>query len=140
MPGHLVSSRASARSRWSPGASAWRCPEKRIPIVPSPRHNGAGSSRPGEGSCMLRTGNDYRQSLRDGREVWIDGERVADVTTHPAFRPIGAVRARMYDMAHEARFRDVMTYAGPAGDALSRATKPPKTQQDWQDKRAWVDA
>ncbi len=32
------------------------------------------------------TGAEYRQSLRDGREVYIDGERVADVTTHPAFR------------------------------------------------------
>ena len=32
------------------------------------------------------TGAEYLESLRDGREVWIDGERVADVTTHPAFR------------------------------------------------------
>ncbi len=36
---------------------------------------------------MLRTGDDYRQSLRDGREVWIEGERVDDVTTHAAFKP-----------------------------------------------------
>ena len=32
------------------------------------------------------TGAEYLESLRDGREVYIDGERVADVTTHPAFR------------------------------------------------------
>jgi 4-hydroxyphenylacetate 3-monooxygenase len=32
------------------------------------------------------TGQDYLDSLRDGREVWIYGERVKDVTTHPAFR------------------------------------------------------
>jgi 4-hydroxyphenylacetate 3-monooxygenase len=32
---------------------------------------------------VLRTGQDYLESLRDGREVWIDGERVEDVATHP---------------------------------------------------------
>ena len=31
------------------------------------------------------TGEEYIQSLRDGREVYIDGERVADVPSHPAF-------------------------------------------------------
>ena len=36
----------------------------------------------------LRTGDDYRDSLRDGRAVWIEGERVDDVPSHPAFRPI----------------------------------------------------
>jgi 4-hydroxyphenylacetate 3-monooxygenase len=27
---------------------------------------------------MIRTGEEYRAGLRDGREVWIDGERVPD--------------------------------------------------------------
>src|SRR4051812_6603556 len=88
---------------------------------------------------MLRTGDQYRDSIRDGRAVWIDGERVADVTRHPAFKPIIDARARMYDMAHEARYRMVMTYEAD-GEAFSRATKPPTTQEDWHDKRAWVDA
>jgi len=89
---------------------------------------------------MLRTGDQYRESIRDGREVWIDGERVADVTSHPAFKPIVDVRARMYDMAHEARHRAVMNYESGPGEQSSRATKPPTSQQDWHDKRAWVDA
>ena len=29
------------------------------------------------------TGDEYLESLRDGREIWLYGERVADVTTHP---------------------------------------------------------
>ena len=37
-----------------------------------------------------KTGDDHLGSLRDGRAVYIDGERVADVTTHPAFRRISA--------------------------------------------------
>ncbi|MGH3075918.1 MAG: 4-hydroxyphenylacetate 3-hydroxylase N-terminal domain-containing protein, partial [Gaiellales bacterium] len=59
---------------------------------------------------MIRTGNDYRASLRDEREVWMNGERVDDVTTHPAFRPIVDARARIYDMAHEDAHRDRLTY------------------------------
>jgi hypothetical protein len=31
------------------------------------------------------TGSEYLESLRDEREVWIFGQRVKDVTTHPAF-------------------------------------------------------
>jgi 4-hydroxyphenylacetate 3-monooxygenase len=89
---------------------------------------------------MLRTGNEYRESIRDGRAVWIDGERVKDVTTHPAFKPIVDIRARMYDMAHEAAHRAVMAYEDAKGEAFSRATKPPKIQADWHEKRTWVDA
>ena len=54
---------------------------------------------------MIRTGAQYREGLRDGREVWIDGERVADVAAHPALKPIIDIRARMYDMQHEAAAR-----------------------------------
>ena len=50
---------------------------------------------------MIRTGEQYRNGLRDGREIWIDGERVKDVTRHPAIKPIVDIRARMYDMQHE---------------------------------------
>jgi len=37
---------------------------------------------------MIRTGEEYRESIRDGREVWINGERVPDVTVHPMFKPL----------------------------------------------------
>ena len=50
---------------------------------------------------MLRTGDQYRDSLCDGREVWVDGKKVEDVTSHPVFKPIVDIRARIYDMAHE---------------------------------------
>ena len=47
---------------------------------------------------MIRTGDEYRETIRDGRDVWIDGERVTDVTIHPAFKPIVDIRARIYDL------------------------------------------
>jgi 4-hydroxyphenylacetate 3-monooxygenase len=32
------------------------------------------------------TGAQYLESLHDRREIWINGERVSDVTTHPGLR------------------------------------------------------
>jgi len=55
------------------------------------------------------TGAEYLESLRDGREVWIDGERVADVTAHPAFRNPARSVARLYDAMHDPATRDLLT-------------------------------
>jgi aromatic ring hydroxylase len=46
------------------------------------------------------TGAEYIESIRDGREIWIYGERVKDVTTHPAFRNTVRMIARLYDALH----------------------------------------
>jgi 4-hydroxyphenylacetate 3-monooxygenase len=90
---------------------------------------------------MIRTGQEYLDSLRCGRDIWVDGERVKDVTTHPMFAPIVGVRARIYDMQHEAATQDVMTYVDEeTGERHAVANKLPKTQQDWADKRNAVDA
>ena len=89
---------------------------------------------------MIRTGEAYRESIRDGRAVWIDGERVKDVTTHPAFKPIVDIRARIYDLAHEAATRDVMSYVdAETGDRNAVGLKLPKSQEDWHAKRRAVD-
>jgi len=46
------------------------------------------------------TSAEYLESLRDGREIWIYGERVKDVTTHPAFRNTVRMMGRLYDALH----------------------------------------
>ncbi len=90
---------------------------------------------------MLRTGKDYIESLRDGREVWIDGEQVEDVPTHPAFAPMVNVRARIYDLAHEAGTRDLLTYVDEeSAERCATTSRPPRTRDDWRAKRASVDA
>ena len=58
---------------------------------------------------MIRTGEQYKDSIRDNREVYMNGERVKDVTTHPMFKPIVDVRARVFDMQHETETAHVMT-------------------------------
>ncbi|WP_427005261.1 4-hydroxyphenylacetate 3-hydroxylase family protein [Pseudarthrobacter sp. H2] len=89
---------------------------------------------------MIRTGDEYRESIRDGREVWIDGEKVKDVPSHPMFKPIVDVRARIYDLAHEESTQAAMTYADEeTGELNAIANRLPRTQQDWHDKRAAVD-
>ncbi len=90
---------------------------------------------------MIRTGVEYRESLMDGREVWIDGERVKDLFSHPAFKPIIDVRARMYDMAHEDHFQEQLTYRDKETDELNTIYhKPPRTREDWYKKDVALDA
>ena len=55
------------------------------------------------------TGAEYIESLRDGRTVYFQGERVKDVTTHPAFRNSVRSVARMYDALHDPATKDVLT-------------------------------
>ena len=55
------------------------------------------------------TGDEYLESVRDGREIWIYGERVKDVTTHPAFRNTVRMIARLYDALHDPARQAVLT-------------------------------
>ena len=87
---------------------------------------------------MIRTGDEYRDSIKDNREVFMNGERVKDVTAHPMFKPLIDIRARMYDMAHDPATRDVMTVTqGPDVNAIGNAL--PYTQDDWWAKRRATD-
>jgi 4-hydroxyphenylacetate 3-monooxygenase len=71
----------------------------------------------------MRTGDDYKRSLRDGRKVWIMGEgRIEDMTTHPATRGLVEEYAAWYDRHLDPEWREVL-YAPPgatgAGDPLA---------------------
>ena len=54
-------------------------------------------------------GEEYLQSLRDGREVYIYGDRVKDVTTHPAFRNAAVSMAKLYDAMHASKTKEALT-------------------------------
>ena len=54
-------------------------------------------------------GDEYVESLRDGRQIYIHGQRVEDVTTHPAFRNSVRSIARLYNALHDPATRDVLT-------------------------------
>jgi 4-hydroxyphenylacetate 3-monooxygenase len=77
----------------------------------------------------LMTGQQYRESLRDGRRVWIEGEFVEDVTRHSAFAGMIDAMAKIYDMQHDDRFRDALTFEGN-GVRRGRFYKIPETRDD----------
>src|SRR5262245_34950943 len=78
------------------------------------------------------TGDEYLESLRDGREIWIYGERVKDVTTHPAFRNTARMLARLYDALHDAARKDVLTAPTDTGnDSFTHPFyKAPRSMED----------
>ena len=80
---------------------------------------------------MLRTGKEHLETLRDGRVVYVGGERVDDVTTHPAFRGAAATVAAIYDMKADPANRDAMSYEED-GARHSIYFLRPKTRDDLQ--------
>src|SRR6201989_2273899 len=76
------------------------------------------------------TGAEYLDSLRDGREVWIDGERVPDVTTHPAFRNATRSIARLYDALHDGEQRDTLLAEDRHGIVTHRFFMPSYSSDD----------
>jgi 4-hydroxyphenylacetate 3-monooxygenase len=61
------------------------------------------------------TGSEFLQSLRDGREVYVYGERARDVTKHPAFRNAAISVAKLYDALHDPATKDVLTTTTDTG-------------------------
>jgi 4-hydroxyphenylacetate 3-monooxygenase len=59
---------------------------------------------------MLKDGERYLEGLRDGRVIYVGGERVDDVTTHPGFRNAARSYARIYDARFEDRYRDILSF------------------------------
>ena len=94
---------------------------------------------------MTRSGDEYIASLRDGRLVMLDGERVGDVTTHPAFAEAVRSVARLYDIAHNPANREIMTYPSPRdGRPVNKAWLIPRSREDLAARRVaiktWADA
>jgi 4-hydroxyphenylacetate 3-monooxygenase oxygenase component len=82
------------------------------------------------------TGARYIDSLKDGREVWIDGQKVHDVTTYQAFTGMAHELARIYDLQHTEGYRDQMTFISPeTGNRCSLSWLLPRSRDDLQRKR-----
>jgi 4-hydroxyphenylacetate 3-monooxygenase len=93
----------------------------------------------------MRTGSDYLRSLNDGRRVFVDGERVADVSRHRAFREAARSVARLYDIAAAPELRERMTFISPTtGEPVLRAYQIPRSHADLAARRlfseTWAEA
>ncbi|WP_019811750.1 4-hydroxyphenylacetate 3-hydroxylase family protein [Saccharomonospora halophila] len=85
------------------------------------------------------TGAEYLSSLQDGREIYLYGERVKDVTRHAAFANPARMTARMYDALHDPAKRGVLTRPTDTdsdGDTHSFFTTPYSVDDLLADQRA----
>lgn len=76
------------------------------------------------------TGKEYLESLDDGREVWIYGERVKNIAEHPAFRNSARMIARLYDALHDPAQKDILTLPTEWGGFTHRYFRAPHSVQE----------
>ena len=143
-PDDEVGLRAAARAVPRPRGRGRSQPAARLRRRRHRLHHPA-DCRPGRRSrreevAMIRTGEEYRASLRDGREVWMSGERVArrhDASAVPAARRRAGPHLRHGARGGDARRRLVCRRDGER-NAIS--TQLPRTREDWAAKQRMVDA
>lgn len=76
-----------------------------------------------------RTGKQFLEGLKDGREIWLNGEKVEDVTEHPLFKGAAQTMARLFDLQHE--HADIMLYDSPdTGEKVNVTHMIPRGRED----------
>ena len=89
----------------------------------------------------MRTGAEHIKSLKDGRTVYIDGELVADVTEHPAFRNAVLAAAELYDFQAQPDNVELMTFQ-PEGSnrRVNRGWLMPRNYEELVQRRKALQA
>ncbi|MBQ6639991.1 MAG: 4-hydroxyphenylacetate 3-hydroxylase [Saccharopolyspora sp.] len=73
----------------------------------------------------------FRRSLDDGRNVWLDGERVKNVAEHPALSGAVAELGSLLDLQHDPERADELTvFDERSGKRISRGYQLPRTFDD----------
>jgi 4-hydroxyphenylacetate 3-monooxygenase len=86
---------------------------------------------------MTRNGDEYIRGLRDGRAIFLNGERVTDVTAHPAFAAGVRTVAGLFDLVHDPANRELLTYPSPRdGRPISKAWLVPRARDDLAARRS----
>ena len=88
---------------------------------------------------FVKTGAEYKQSLRDGRAVYYKGELIPDVTVHPATAGGTETIARLFDAQHDPTSRDVLTYVRPDGSRVTAAYLIPRAKEDLTFRREGIE-
>jgi 4-hydroxyphenylacetate 3-monooxygenase len=88
-----------------------------------------------------KTGAEHLAALRDGRSVFINGKRVEDVTTHPAFRNSCVSAAELYDFQARPENLEMMTFLPPGGTRrINRAWHMPRNLDEMVNRRKALQA
>jgi 4-hydroxyphenylacetate 3-monooxygenase len=88
-------------------------------------------------TARVRTGQDFLSDLKNHpRTIFLEGEKITDPTTHPAFREGARSLARQFDVAAAPENRDAMTYPSPdSGAPVWRCWQIPRSHADLRAKR-----
>ncbi|MFM0666824.1 4-hydroxyphenylacetate 3-hydroxylase family protein [Paraburkholderia sediminicola] len=90
---------------------------------------------------MIKNGTQHIASLRDGRQVYINGQAVGDVTAHPAFRNSIRSYANLYDFQARPENVEKMTFASPdTGRRISKIWQLPTSYDELVERRAALEA
>src|SRR3989442_12738018 len=87
-----------------------------------------------------RTGAEYIKGLQEQeREIWLRGERIKDVTTHPGLANGVRAIAALYDLQHDPGLRDEMTYISPtSGERVGLSFVIPRTRHELERRGAMM--
>jgi 4-hydroxyphenylacetate 3-monooxygenase len=89
----------------------------------------------------MRTGSKHLASLRDGRQVFIQGGLVADVTEHEAFRNSVRSGCALYDFQSDPENIELMTFESPTSkDRVNKAWQLPRSYGELVDRRRALEA
>jgi 4-hydroxyphenylacetate 3-monooxygenase oxygenase component len=78
-----------------------------------------------------RTGEQFLRGLRDGRELWVGGERVTSIVDHPALSGAAHALAEVFDLQHGAAESCLMPDA-ETGEAINISHLIPRSHEDLQ--------
>ncbi|BBZ60615.1 4-hydroxyphenylacetate 3-monooxygenase, oxygenase component [Mycolicibacterium monacense] len=94
----------------------------------------------------IRTGAQFLDKINAMRpHIVIDGEVVSEnVAEHPAFRDVARTYAKLFDMQHDPRYQDQLTFTSPTtGDLVNASFLVPRSVEDLKRRRvaiqAWAD-
>lgn len=95
---------------------------------------------PEQADIKVFDGEEYLESLRDGRMVYIDGELVKDVTTHPAFRNSAHSIARLYDAFHDPDLAETLLGVDRKGIVTHKFFMPSYSAAELMEARDAIEA
>src|SRR4030042_1605952 len=78
----------------------------------------------------IKTPQQYIESLKDGRVVFCNGEKVKDVTNHPILKICRDWITMDYVLENDPRYRDLLTEKNEEGDRVSFALIPQRSRED----------
>lgn len=87
------------------------------------------------------TGNEYIQRLNNLKnEIWFDGKKIDGlISEHPAFKGIIQTKAGLYDLQHNPKYTDDMTFISPtSGERVGISFMQPKTKEDLIKRRKMI--